>query len=177
MRLPRIVGAAAAVVSTLTVLLAPGAAHAAPGDTIVLPVRDALAVQDEDRTGYERSKFRHWVDADRDGCNTRSEGIWGPYRFRPGIDRADQLGRTSDTIHLEATDHTRLALDPSVRPDWYEGQDGEERWRRDYGSLPMRLWAECEAPGHKPWRLPPTSPTVATMSSPVPRSPALEHHN
>lgn len=76
MRLPRIVGAAAAVVSTLTVLLTPGTAHAAPGDTIVLPVRDALAalaVQDEDRTGYERTKFRHWVDADRDGCSTRSE--------------------------------------------------------------------------------------------------------
>ncbi|WP_442759267.1 HNH endonuclease family protein [Streptomyces pseudogriseolus] len=76
MRLPRIVGAAAAVVSTLTVLLTPGVAHAAPGDTIVLPVRDALAalaVQDEDRTGYERTKFRHWVDADRDGCSTRSE--------------------------------------------------------------------------------------------------------
>ncbi|WP_431998537.1 HNH endonuclease family protein [Streptomyces fungicidicus] len=76
MRLPRIVGVAAAVVSTLTVLLTPGAAHAAPGDTIVLPARDALAalaVQDEDRTGYERTKFRHWVDADRDGCSTRSE--------------------------------------------------------------------------------------------------------
>ncbi|MEV5921954.1 HNH endonuclease family protein [Streptomyces pseudogriseolus] len=57
-------------------MLTPGVAHAAPGDTIVLPVRDALAalaVQDEDRTGYERTKFRHWVDADRDGCSTRSE--------------------------------------------------------------------------------------------------------
>nr|WP_107056083.1 HNH endonuclease family protein [Streptomyces griseus] len=57
-------------------MLTPSAAHAAPGDTIALPVRDALAalaVQDEDRTGYERTKFRHWVDTDRDGCNTRSE--------------------------------------------------------------------------------------------------------
>ncbi|GAA3381236.1 hypothetical protein GCM10020367_71730 [Streptomyces sannanensis] len=74
MRLPRAVGTAAAVVSTLTVLLTPGAAHA--DDTIALPVRDALtrlAVQDEDRTGYERTKFRHWIDADRDGCNTRAE--------------------------------------------------------------------------------------------------------
>jgi hypothetical protein len=87
-------------------------------------------------------------------AETRAQVIWGPYRFRPGIDRADQLGRTSGTILLEATDHTRLAVDPSVRPDWYEGQDGEVRWRRDYGSLPMRLWVECEAPGHRPWRLP-----------------------
>nr|WP_235903040.1 HNH endonuclease family protein [Streptomyces sp. 1-11] len=48
----------------------------APGDTVTVPVRDALAglpVRAEDRTGYERSKFRHWIDADRDGCNTRAE--------------------------------------------------------------------------------------------------------
>lgn len=75
-RLPHAVGTAAAVVSTLAVLLTPGAAHAAPGDTIALPVRDALTaltIRNEDRTGYERTKFRHWIDADRDGCSTRSE--------------------------------------------------------------------------------------------------------
>jgi hypothetical protein len=31
----------------------------------------ALPVQTEDRSGYERTKFRHWSDADKDGCNTR----------------------------------------------------------------------------------------------------------
>lgn len=39
-------------------------------------MRDALAalpVRDEERTGYERTKFKHWVDADKDGCNTRAE--------------------------------------------------------------------------------------------------------
>ncbi|MFJ7146720.1 hypothetical protein ACIQVT_00615 [Streptomyces sp. NPDC100445] len=30
-------------------------------------------MREEDRTGYERSKFGGWVDADRDGCNTRAE--------------------------------------------------------------------------------------------------------
>jgi hypothetical protein len=67
-----------AVASVLAALLAPTTdAHAAgPGETVVLPVRDVLAaltVQDEDRTGYTRDKYRHWIDADRDGCSTRNE--------------------------------------------------------------------------------------------------------
>ncbi|MFC9280175.1 HNH endonuclease family protein [Streptomyces collinus] len=60
--------------------MVPSTAHAAEaadsGRTLTLPVRDALArlpVRTEDRTGYERTKFKHWVDADKDGCNTRAE--------------------------------------------------------------------------------------------------------
>ncbi|WP_405444449.1 HNH endonuclease family protein [Streptomyces achromogenes] len=75
----------AALAAALAALLVPAAAHAVPAadptgrvpDRIVtLPVRDALAVlpvRDEDRTGYERTKFKHWVDADKDGCTTRVE--------------------------------------------------------------------------------------------------------
>ena len=40
------------------------------------PLRTAisdLTVSAEVRTGYERSKFKHWVDADGDGCSTRNE--------------------------------------------------------------------------------------------------------
>ena len=77
MRSTRAVQTAAAALFALAALLTPTTAHAAdPGDTVALPVRDALAalpVQDEDRTGYERTKCRHWIDADRDGCNTRQE--------------------------------------------------------------------------------------------------------
>ncbi|WP_459755853.1 HNH endonuclease family protein [Streptomyces sennicomposti] len=66
-------------------MLLPATAHAAPatdltgripGQSVTTPVRDALArlpVVDEERTGYERSKFKHWIDADKDGCNTRAE--------------------------------------------------------------------------------------------------------
>ncbi|MFF7459400.1 hypothetical protein [Kitasatospora sp. NPDC008115] len=25
------------------------------------------------RDGYSREQFKHWIDADRDGCNTRNE--------------------------------------------------------------------------------------------------------
>nr|WP_308431107.1 HNH endonuclease family protein [Kitasatospora griseola] len=34
---------------------------------------DALAVAAEDRTGYVRTAFRHWIDADKNGCDTRKE--------------------------------------------------------------------------------------------------------
>ena len=80
---------AAAVAAALAALLVPAAAHASSahstvmpavrqvaGETVTLPVRDALAqlpVREEDRADYERSKFRHWTDADKDGCNTRAE--------------------------------------------------------------------------------------------------------
>ncbi|MFF8478602.1 HNH endonuclease family protein [Streptomyces sp. NPDC015414] len=91
MRLARTAAAAAAFAA----LLVPATAHTAsahtvsasgavvaaqqgraPGETVTLPVRDALAqlpVRQEDRTGYDRSAFKHWIDADKDGCNTRAE--------------------------------------------------------------------------------------------------------
>ncbi|MEU7428596.1 HNH endonuclease family protein [Streptomyces sp. NPDC040750] len=67
--------------AVFTALLIPATAHAAPaaaepGDTVTLPVRDALdqlPVRGEDRTGYVRTKFKHWIDADKDGCSTRAE--------------------------------------------------------------------------------------------------------
>ncbi|MFF9212906.1 MULTISPECIES: HNH endonuclease family protein [unclassified Streptomyces] len=74
----------AAIAASLTALLLPATAHAAPagaalrdpGQTLTAPVRDLLAqlpVAAEDRTGYQRDAFKHWVDADKDGCNTRAE--------------------------------------------------------------------------------------------------------
>jgi hypothetical protein len=57
-----------------TLLVAnPPAAHA---DTYSAPLMTAisdLVVASENRTGYSRSLFPHWVDADGDGCSTRNE--------------------------------------------------------------------------------------------------------
>ena len=54
---------------------APAPAPVLAGD-VTLPLRSAVAalpVAPEDRTGYTRDAFRHWTDADRDGCTTRNE--------------------------------------------------------------------------------------------------------
>ncbi|MEV1167414.1 HNH endonuclease family protein [Nonomuraea sp. NPDC049784] len=32
-----------------------------------------LPVSTENRQGYQRTSFKHWIDADRDSCNTRNE--------------------------------------------------------------------------------------------------------
>ena len=56
-------------------------AHAAgplgeAGSTLALPLHDAVKVlpaAEESRAGYQRTSFRHWVDADKDGCSTRNE--------------------------------------------------------------------------------------------------------
>ena len=59
----------------------PGAfATAAPSASIIPGTPRTLAqllamltVAPEDRTGYDRSLFRHWIDVDSDGCDTRRE--------------------------------------------------------------------------------------------------------
>ncbi|MFC8006810.1 HNH endonuclease family protein [Streptomyces olivaceus] len=75
----RLVATAAATAAAVAALITP--AHAdgplgAKGATLTLPLTKALTtlpVAEEHRDGYKRSAFKHWVDADKDGCNTRAE--------------------------------------------------------------------------------------------------------
>ncbi|MFD8363434.1 HNH endonuclease family protein [Streptomyces hygroscopicus] len=64
----------AATAAVLAGTVAPAsAAPSAPVTTTLQEAIDALPVAAEDRTGYERTAFKHWVDSDADGCNTRQE--------------------------------------------------------------------------------------------------------
>ncbi|WP_336214849.1 HNH endonuclease family protein [Nonomuraea sp. LPB2021202275-12-8] len=59
------------IAAAMSLPLARTPAHA---ETVLL--HDAVAslsTDTESRAGYRRSSFRHWVDADRDSCNTRGE--------------------------------------------------------------------------------------------------------
>ncbi|WP_258054640.1 HNH endonuclease family protein [Streptomyces sp. Ru71] len=147
----------AAAAATLAALLLPASAHAAPagaamrdpGQTITEPVRDALAqlpIVDEDRTGYQREAFKHWVDADKDGCNTRAEvlkaeaviapeqgprcALSGGEWYSPYDDRYIQGPRGLDIDHLvplaEAWDSGASAWSAAER-EAYANDLGDDR--------------------------------------------------
>ncbi|POX55373.1 HNH endonuclease [Streptomyces sp. Ru71] len=120
-----------------------------PGQTITEPVRDALAqlpIVDEDRTGYQREAFKHWVDADKDGCNTRAEvlkaeaviapeqgprcALSGGEWYSPYDDRYIQGPRGLDIDHLvplaEAWDSGASAWSAAER-EAYANDLGDDR--------------------------------------------------
>lgn len=57
-------------VSLLSLSSAEAASPAGPTPSQVL---ETLLVAAEDGSGYSRSSFKHWIDEDRDGCDTRRE--------------------------------------------------------------------------------------------------------
>lgn len=46
----------------------------------------ALPIAEESRAGYARTKFKHWVDEDKDSCNTRAEVLIEESRTEPTIE-------------------------------------------------------------------------------------------
>ncbi|MFJ2374943.1 HNH endonuclease family protein [Streptomyces sp. NPDC087769] len=63
----------AAVALTVLPLLAATPAHAQAGVLTLSDGIQQLPLAAESREGYKRTAFKHWVDADKDGCNTRAE--------------------------------------------------------------------------------------------------------
>lgn len=73
-----IVLSAAIAATVLCTVVTPSIAWAVSGPSapMSVPMREvvaALPLADEVRDGYDRAKFRHWIDVDGDGCNTRAE--------------------------------------------------------------------------------------------------------
>ncbi|MFE2047949.1 HNH endonuclease family protein [Streptomyces sp. NPDC059459] len=89
----RILATLAATSAALATLISP--AHADPGTSHTIPVRsllNVLPIADETRTGYQREAFKHWVDADKDGCATRAEVL-----LEEAVNAPAQTGRCTLT--------------------------------------------------------------------------------
>ncbi|NKE56309.1 hypothetical protein FXN61_05500 [Lentzea sp. PSKA42] len=77
--------------------------------------------------------------------------IWSPYRLRPGVDRADRMGRCTPAVPLDRGEVLYRTLELSLTPHWVPSQDF---WRQQYADQPVRLTLTCTRKDHSPWVLP-----------------------
>lgn len=80
------IAVAVAALLTLPLTVTPASAHAVRA--VPLPLAsgiDLLPTATESRDGYQRTSFKHWVDADKDSCNTRAEVLIAESRIEPTV--------------------------------------------------------------------------------------------
>ncbi|MFE9812841.1 hypothetical protein ACFYRN_35370 [Streptomyces sp. NPDC005227] len=65
--------AAALLALPLTITPRPSAHQLRSASLPMTAAVDLLPSSAESREGYQRTNFKHWIDADPDGCRTRAE--------------------------------------------------------------------------------------------------------
>jgi hypothetical protein len=66
----------------------------------------------------------------------------------PGVDGADQTGRSVAPFELQLGDWRLLALERTPAPTW---SADPAVWRRQYDDQPVRLTLACVREGDEPW--------------------------
>lgn len=77
--------------------------------------------------------------------------VWGPWRFTPITDRADQHGRAVSFGPLEVGQGRPLSMERTRPGHWMDGSSLEQ-WQRRYADHPIRLGITC-VQGEKTWKL------------------------
>ena len=115
----RLVHAVVAAVALPLLGIVP-ASPAAAATTYTASLRAAVAALPaaaEKRTGYARSAFTHWVDADGDGCDTRNEVLIAEAVTRPGLGSRCALAGGKWVSYYDRrtwTDRGRIDIDHMV---------------------------------------------------------------
>ncbi|MFF5972199.1 HNH endonuclease family protein [Streptomyces sp. NPDC012769] len=127
--------------ASLAVPAAAQAAAASPGDAHTFPLTYAvneIPVADESRTGYERTKFKHWnAGLDRgDGCHTRNEVLLTEATEAPTVVVGCKLSGgewLSYYDEQEVTDPAALDIDHMVplAEAWDSGASAWDAKRRE----------------------------------------------
>ncbi|MFE6031360.1 HNH endonuclease family protein [Streptomyces niveus] len=97
---------------------------------------DLLPVGVEDRTGYERTKFKHWVDADKDGCSTRAEVLISESRIKPTVEArckvvAGEWYSYYDGVTVTSPSGVQIDHMVPLAEAWDEGADDWTAKRRE----------------------------------------------
>ena len=76
-----------------------------------LSVLSTIAVQNEYKTGYSRSLFKHWIDANGNGCDTREEVLIAESQSKAQVDaygckviEGDWLSPYDNVMHTNPSD-------------------------------------------------------------------------
>lgn len=122
-----------------------GAPGGGGGDgTLLADAIAKLPVAEESRTGYDRKKFRHWIDEDSDGCSTRNEVLLAEAVTAP--EQGARCALTGGTWHsyyddIDVTESRKLDIDHMVplAEAWDSGAsewtaDRREAYANDLGS-------------------------------------------
>lgn len=140
---------AKAVATTTTEVITPTTTEVPPKATgteqmLALSVLEQIVQVNEFSTGYSRDLFRHWIDADRDSCNTREEVLIEESMSTAQVDRFGCAVVAGDWFSafdgLTHTDPSNLDIDHLVplKEAWDSGahlwtSEQRERFANDLG--------------------------------------------
>lgn len=79
---------------------------------------------------------------------------WGPYRFTPRVDGADEHGKRVEPFALQVGRGRPFAIERTRPPLWQEGNDRDLRWREQWDGKPVKLRLTCRREGHDAWVIP-----------------------
>lgn len=101
--------------------------HVASAQALSAPeVLQKLPVQAERESGYERDLFRHWIDKNQDGCDTRQEVLRRQNKKRaPCSEREGEWFSAFDGLFFQNSSHLDVDHFVPLAEAW---RSGARRW-------------------------------------------------